>query len=102
MNTRPRSRAGVPVSRRNINTPIRISVGASAATLNDNSWTTSVVPTLAPSMTARAGTSSTMPEAVKPVVINPVAVLLWSSAVTPMPAMKGPETMPQARRRESS
>ena len=42
---------------------------------NDNTWTISVVPTLAPSMMARAGTRPTVPSAASDVVINPVAVL---------------------------
>lgn len=36
----------------------------------------SVVPTLAPSITAKAGTRSTMPPAVNDVTISAVAVLL--------------------------
>ncbi len=36
----------------------------------------SVVPTLAPSMTASAGTSATRPREAKEVTISPVAVLL--------------------------
>ncbi|MNR20509.1 hypothetical protein D3C85_1373520 [compost metagenome] len=51
-------------------------MGASAVRSKDSSWTISVVPTFAPSMAARAGTRPTTPPAAKPVIINPVAVLL--------------------------
>jgi hypothetical protein len=44
--------------------------------VNDSTWTISVVPTLAPSMIASAGTRPTRPSAASDVVINPVAVLL--------------------------
>ena len=37
----------------------------------------SVVPTFAPSMTARAGTSAITPSLTNDAAINPVAVLLW-------------------------
>ena len=87
ISTRPKSR-GPAEARRNINTPIKISAGATSATSSDNTCTMSVVPTLAPSMTARAGTRSTRPLAAKPVTIRPVAVLLCNRAVTPIPAKK--------------
>ena len=62
--------------------------GATALMLNDRTCTISVVPTLAPSMIASAGTSPTSPSAVKELVIRAVAVLLCSSAVRPIPAVK--------------
>ena len=55
--------------------------------LNDRIWTISVVPRFAPSMIASAGTRPTSPSAVNELVIRPVAVLLWSSAVRPTPAV---------------
>ena len=61
-------------------------------TSNESATTTSAVPTFAPSMTASAGTSPMAPLARKLVAMKAVAVLLWSSSVTPVPAA-------QARRR---
>jgi hypothetical protein len=43
---------------------------------NDSTCTTSVVPTLAPSITASAGTRSTVPAVTNEAAIKPVAVLL--------------------------
>ena len=71
-------------------------MGESAATLNDSAWTMSAVPTLAPSITASAGTSATKPPAASPVTISPVAVLLWSSAVTAAPARNAASRLPRA------
>ena len=51
------------------------STGATAEISNDRSCTISVVPTLAPSMMASAGTRPTMPSAASEAVIRPVAVL---------------------------
>jgi hypothetical protein len=65
-------------------------------TSTDKTCTISVVPTFAPSMTARAGTRSTRPPAANAVVINPVAVLLWRRAVTPRPAKKALNRLPSA------
>ena len=65
-------------------------------TSNDSTWTISVVPTLAPSMTASAGTSWTSPPAAKAVTMSPVAVLLWRTAVTPSPARKARNRLPSA------
>ena len=62
------------------------STGATAAMLKDSTCTISVVPTLAPSMMASAGTRPTRPSAAKELVISAVAVLLCSSAVRPSPA----------------
>ncbi len=62
--------------------------GATVATGNVITCTISVVPTLAPSMTASAGTRPMKPLARKPVVSMPVAVLLCINAVTPSPAKK--------------
>ena len=47
-----------------------------------------LVPTLAPSITASAGISSTNPPVAKPVSMRPVAVLLCRQAVTPRPDRK--------------
>ncbi len=74
--------------------------GAAAAMLNDRTWTISVVPTLAPSMIASAGTRPTSPSAVKELVIRAVAVLLWSSAVRPMPAAKAEKRLLRALRQQ--
>ncbi len=57
--------------------------------LNDRICTISVVPTLAPSMMASAGTQADAgPSGVNELVISAVAVLLWSRAVRPRPAPK--------------
>ena len=69
-------------------TPTRISRGAACATSKENTCTINVVPTFAPSITARPGARSTRLPAAKPVSIRPVAVLLCSTAVTPRPAPK--------------
>lgn len=58
----------------------------------------SVVPTLAPSMIANAGTKSTRPSAANELVMRAVAVLLWSSAVRDVPAAKAAKRL-QIRRR---
>ncbi len=72
-------------------------MGASEVRSNDSSWTMRVVPTLAPSMAARAGARLTTPPAAKPVIIRPVAVLLCSAAVMPRPAAKARSRVPRAR-----
>jgi hypothetical protein len=82
--------------RRNMKTPIRMSRNATRDTSNDSTWTISVVPTLAPSITANAGTKSTSPPAANAVTIRPVAVLLWSIDVTPTPARKALNRLPSA------
>ena len=74
-------------------------MGASEVRSNDSNCTISVVPTLAPSMAARAGTRPTTPPAAKPVIIRPVAVLLCSAAVMPRPAAKARKRVPSARPR---
>ncbi len=73
---------------RNATRPMMNSTGAAAAILNDRICTISVVPTLAPSMIASAGTRLTRPSEVNELVIKAVAVLLWSRAVRPRPAAK--------------
>ena len=50
--------------------PMTNSTGAAAAMLNDSTCTISVVPTLAPSMIASAGTRPTMPSAANEAVIS--------------------------------
>jgi len=97
MNTRPRSRVRPGAARRNIHTPARMRMGASEVRSNDSSCTMRVVPTLAPSMAASAGTSATTPPAAKPVIISPVAVLLCSAAVMPRPEAKARNRVPSAR-----
>ena len=74
-------------------------MGASEVRSKDSSWTIRVVPTLAPSIAARAGTRPTTPPAAKPVIIRPVAVLLCSAAVMPRPAAKARRRVPSARPR---
>ena len=73
---------------RNATRPMMNRTGATAAILNDRICTISVVPTLAPSMMASAGTRLTRPSDVNELVISAVAVLLWSRAVKPRPAAK--------------
>src|SRR4029079_9998069 len=69
---------------------------ATAATLNDSTWTMRVVPTFAPSMIASAGTRATRPSPANEAVISPVAVLLCSTAVSPSPAAKAVKRLPSA------
>ena len=88
METRPISLMRERAPPRKATRPMMNSTGATAAMLNDRTCTISVVPTLAPSMIASAGTRPTRPSAVKELVISAVAVLLCSSAVRPMPAAK--------------
>ena len=101
--TRPMSliRERAPV--RNATSPITNSTGAAAARLNERIWTISVVPTFAPSMIASAGTRPSIPSAVNELVIRAVAVLLWRSAVRPIPAAKAVKRLlsafPSSRRR---
>ena len=73
---------------RNATRPMMNRTGATATILNDRICTIRVVPTLAPSMMASAGTRLTRPSDVKELVISAVAVLLWSRAVRPRPAAK--------------
>ena len=84
-------------------TPISTNKGATRPISNDSTCTISVVPRLAPSMIARAGTRSTSPPAAKLAAISPVAVLLCNTAVTPSPArnarQRSPRVRPRKRRR---
>jgi hypothetical protein len=75
MATRPTSRVRVPPAR-NITTPASRSWGDRRETSKERAWTIRVVPTLAPSITASAGTSATKPLAANEATIKPVAVLL--------------------------
>jgi hypothetical protein len=77
-------------------TPIRTNRNETRDTSKDSTWTISVVPTLAPSMTASAGTRSTSPPAANAVTISPVAVLLCRIEVTPKPARKASNRLPSA------
>ncbi len=64
----------------------------------------SVVPTLAPSMMASAGTRATSPLAVKEVAMRAAAVLLWRMAVTSTPesmALTRLRSAVESRRRRS-
>ena len=88
---------------RNATSPRMNRTGATAAMLNDSTCTIRVVPTLAPSMIASAGTRLTRPSEVNELVISAVAVLLWSRAVRPRPAAKAVKrlfsALPSRRRR---
>ena len=79
---------------------MRTNSAASRRMSNDKSCTIRVVPTLAPSMTASAGTRSTSPPAAKLAAISPVAVLLCKTPVTPSPARKARRRSPIARPRK--
>ena len=81
---------------RKVTRPITNRTGAIEEILNDKSCTISVVPTLAPSMIASAGTRLTTPSAQSEAVISPVAVLDCSSAVSPSPAAKALKRLPSA------
>jgi hypothetical protein len=83
--TRPTSRVRVPPAL-NIVTPTSNSSGANRETSKDRACTINVVPTLAPSITASAGTRATKPLAANEATIKPVAVLLCRTAVAPSPA----------------
>src|SRR3954470_3944813 len=61
MPTRPRSRVRLWPPRRNSTTPRRTSSGVIRPMSKESTWTIRVVPTFAPSMTARAGTSESTP-----------------------------------------
>ena len=104
MATRPSALARLPPPARKVTSPTTNSTGATAAMLNDSSCTISVVPTLAPSMMASAGTRLTTPSAASEAVISPVAVLDCSSAVIPRPAPKAVKRLPSAlpRKRRKS
>lgn len=97
--TRPRSRVRGWPPRLNAVTPTTNSTGATALTSKDSSCTIRVVPTLAPSMMARAGTRSTVPPLTKEAVMSPVAVLLCMSAVTNIPAPNAQNRLRSARPR---
>ena len=86
MATRPRSRVRVCPPRLKAMTPARIRIGVSSPISKDRICTITVVPTLAPSMIASAGTRSTSRPAAKEDAIIPVAVLLCRMAVTAKPA----------------
>ena len=94
--TRPRSLSRLRPPLRNETRPMTNSTGATAAMLNDSNLTMSVVPTLAPSMIASAGTSAMAPSALNEAVIRPVAVLLCRSAVSPRPPAKAEKRLPKA------
>ena len=95
--TRPRSRSGLRPPKLNANKPAKNRTGATAEMSNERACTINVVPMLAPSMTANAGTRSTRPRAAKDVISRPVAVLLCRSAVTPIPASQRQKSIAQRR-----
>ena len=103
--TRPRSRVRVRAPRRNATTPRISSTGAAGEMSKDSTCATSVVPRLAPSMTASAGTSASIPLAANDVTSSPVAVLLCSTVVTVTPTPKAlkrlPSAAPRKRRRSA-
>ena len=71
---------------RNITTPASRRSGDARDTSNERTCTINVVPTLAPSIAASAGTSATKPALANDAIISPVAVLLCRIVVTPRPA----------------
>ncbi len=101
--TRPISRVRAPPAR-NIATPASRSSGDSRETSKESACTINVVPTLAPSITASAGTRATNPAPANEAIIRPVAVLLCRIAVTPRPAAAALIRLPSAwlRKRLSS
>jgi hypothetical protein len=100
---RPRARVRLWPPARKVTTPTMNRAGAIAEMSKEKSCTMRVVPTLAPSMMASAGTRLTSPSAASDVVISPVAVLLCSSAVRSMPAPNALKrlfsALPRKRRR---
>ena len=101
--TRPRSFCLVDCPALNASSPPTISSGETQLRSNDRTWTTRVVPTSAPSMTARAGATLTSWRPAKEVIISAVAVLLCNRAVTPTPTPKAANRLrvlaPRTRRR---
>ena len=83
MLTRSRSRMRVVPPRLKAITPARMNIGATTPMLKVRICTITVLPTLAPSITASAGASAIRRPAMKPEAINPVAVLLCKAAVMP-------------------
>ena len=70
--------------------------------MNDRIWTISVVPTLAPSMIASAGTRLTSPSAVNELVIRAVAVLLCKQRGEADARRKGREAVVQRFRQQQA
>ncbi len=69
-------------------TPTKISSGDSQDRSSENTCTISAVPTLAPSMMASAGATAIRPWPTNELTMTAVALLLWTSPVTPSPARK--------------
>ena len=88
MNTRPSWPRRVCLRVRKKITPKKISSGDSHDRSRVSTRAISAVPTSAPSMIASAGASAIRPLATKEVASSAVALLLCTSAVTPMPAAK--------------
>ncbi len=84
--TRPKRPTLVSCRVRNSTTPTKIRNGDSHDRSNENTSTIRLVPTSAPSITASAGAVPIRPWPAKAATISAVAVLLWSSPVTPSPA----------------
>ncbi len=103
MPTRLRSRVREARPRRNSNRSMSTRIGAARYTSKARAWTIKVVPTLAPSITASAGTGLTRPPAVNDVTVSAVAVLLCNPAVTTRPTANAlirlPSAMPSRRRK---
>ena len=83
----------LPPASRKVAKPAMNNTGAPAATLKDRSCTISVVPTLAPSMMASAGTSATVPSAASDAVMIPVAVAALQQSRQPEAGREGAETI---------
>ena len=76
------------------------STGATAAMLNDSTCTMSVVPTLAPSMIASAGTRATKPSAANEAVISAGRGAALKQRGQPEPGREGRETVAERRRQQ--
>src|SRR4051812_18902087 len=103
MATRPRWRGLSSSVDRNAMTPAPINSGETQPRSNERIWAAIVVPTSAPSMTARAIDSGISPRAAKEETNSEVAVLDCSRPVTAMPPAKAVmrlrEQVAMARRR---
>ncbi len=103
ISTRPIWPTRVCLRERNRQTPSSVSSGDSQERSRVSTRAISAVPTSAPSMIASAVGSAIRPWATKEMASSAVALLLCTSAVTPMPAPKAsgalPMLWPSARRR---
>ena len=85
MRTRPKRPAGLDWREMNSTTPTKMNNGDSQDRSNENTTAIRLVPMSAPSITASASGRATRPWATKAETMRAVAVLDWTSAVTPMP-----------------